>query len=259
MAHQPAHWNTTLDLIKVHGTWNISVISGPSDWHFHVLLQQKQHNRSSKVMKRKLSVLKRERVNPTSAWCNAWPSVWALEKATQPSSVWMAKTVRVLAAFLPEGLMLVAYSSSDKRSGFIPVVPARKIYTAVATCGTESTDKSLHLLMPIQAEPSSDESSASLLIWKPLNATIHPQPCAPHSIVLTLLLFLLITKHYSQEWQNLLLTIIQFLSSPVLTKRKYRKKKLFEKKKRISPITNDLILRKDFYAKTLLCWICQFG
>lgn len=47
-------------------------------WHFHVLLQQKKHGRSSKVGSGELEVLVRETVNPSGACCRARPSVHEL-------------------------------------------------------------------------------------------------------------------------------------------------------------------------------------
>lgn len=50
-------------------------LSSPMDRHFHVLLQQKKHNRSSKDGSGELPVLKRKTVNPTGARCRARPSI----------------------------------------------------------------------------------------------------------------------------------------------------------------------------------------
>lgn len=111
-------------------------------------------------------------------------------------------------------------------------------------CGTQSTDKPQQLLMLIPTEPSSIESSASLLIQKPLSAALHPQPCTPHNSAY----FTFISSNYKALLTRMTDFITHYYTISVFSNP--NKKKV--QKKILPLITNDLIFRNNFDAKTQL-------
>lgn len=153
--------------------------------------------------------------------------------------------------FLPQTFMPVA--RSDERSTFIPIPRVWQISVTVAALGAQRTDKPLQLLILIPPEPSSAESSASLLTQNPLSAALHPQPSTPRNSTY----FTLISSNCKALLTRMTDFITHYYTIPVFSspnKKKVQKKRLFEfkKKKKIPLITNDLFLRKNFDAKTQL-------
>lgn len=187
-------------------------------------LWQKDHNGSSQVDSGRREIIIPWVPVAEQALLFLWEGNSAME--------WLdCKASQTFRGFLPKTFTPVA--CRDERSAFIPIFPLWQISVTVAALGTQSTDKPLQLLMLIPTEPSSIESSASLLIQNPLSAALHPQPCAPHNSTY----FTFISSNYKALLTRMTDFITHYytisaFSSP--NKKKVQKKKLFEKKK-VSP------------------------
>lgn len=148
--------------------------------------------------------------------------------------------------FLPKTFTPVV--CSNERSEFIPIHPVWQAPVTVAALGTQITDKPLQLLMSIPAEPSSTESSASLLIQNPLSAALHPQPCTPHSSTN----FTFISSNYKALLTRMTDFITHYYTISVFSstnKKKVQKKKLFEGEKN-NPLKNKwLNFKKEFWCQ----------
>lgn len=158
------------------------------------------------------------------------------------------KASQTFRGFHPKTFTPVACS---KERSFL-ILPVWQIPVIVAASGAQSRDTEINqLLMSIPTEPSSTESSASLIIQKPLSAALHPQPCTPHNSTY----FTFISSNYKALLTRMTDFITHYYTISVFSspnKKKVQKKKLFEKKIRLPLITNYFILRKNFDAKTQL-------
>lgn len=183
-----------------------------------MFLWQKKHNGSSRVDsgRREIIII----LWQSRLWCS-------FERGTQ----WLDCKTRFFWDFLPKTFPPVEKLQRWK----IRLHPDSPRVTNSCHCRTQSTDKPQQLLMLIPTEPSSIESSASLLIQKPLSAALHPQPCTPHNSAY----FTFISSNYKALLTRMTDFITHYYTISVFShpnKKKVQKKKL--RKKKNTPLNN---------------------